>query len=240
MESLCGNVSVTFKEEERGVVSMRSAMVRDENGDVCTTTESQHDRWRRHFNNILNVQSEFDMEELERVTQRQLKPEIAELPTEEELLNAIEKVKNGRAGGESSILPEMVKAACIRYEFSKRLLELVHDVWEKRSVPDDWRDAVLIPIPKKGDLSHCDNWTGISLMDVIGKIVVRILQKRLQKLAEDELPESQCGYRKGRSCADMIFTVRQLVKKSLEHKSKAFFTFIHLKKAYDYVPRQAM
>ena len=34
----------------------------------------------------------------------------------------------------------------------------MHDVWEKRSVPDDWRDAILIPIPKKGDLSHCDNW----------------------------------------------------------------------------------
>ena len=205
---------------------MRSAMVRDENGNVCTTTESQQDRWRRHFNNILNVQSEFDMEELERVTQRQLKPEIAELPTEEELLNAIEKVKNGRAGGESSILPEMVKDACIGYEFSKRLLELVHDVWEKRSVPDDWRDAILIPIPKKGDLSHCDNWRGISHLDVIEKIVSRILQKRLQKLAEDELPDLLCGFKKGRSCADMIFTVHQLVDKSLEHESKAFFTFL--------------
>ena len=154
--SLYGNVFVTFKEEEM-VLPMRSAVVKDENGHVCTTTESQH-RQRRHFNNILNVQSGFDMEELERVTQRQLKPEMAELPTEDELLNAIEKVKNGRAGGESSILPEMVKAACIGYTFSKTLLELVHDVWEKRSVPDDWRDAMLIPIPKKGDLSHCDNW----------------------------------------------------------------------------------
>ena len=59
-------------------------------------------------------------------------------------------------------------------------------------------------------------------------------------MAEDELPESQCGFRKGRSCADMIFTVRQLVEKSCEHKSKAFFTFIDLKKAYDSVPREAM
>ena len=148
---------------------------------------------------------------------------------------AIEKLKNGKAGGESGVLPELVKVACIGDEFPKRLLELVHDVWKEKSVPTEWRDAILIPIPKKGDLSHCDNWRGISLLDVVGKAVARILQERLQKLAEDELPESQCGFRKGRSCADMIFTVRQLVEKSCEHKSKAFFTFIDLKKAYDSV-----
>ena len=61
-----------IQRERRGVVPMRLAMVKDENGSVCTTTESQHNRWRRHFNNFLNLQSEFDMEELERVPQRQL------------------------------------------------------------------------------------------------------------------------------------------------------------------------
>ena len=76
------------------------------------------------------------MEKLERVTQRQLKPKMAESPTEKKLSNAIEKVKNGRAGGESSILQEMVKADCTGNELSKRLLELVNDdiVWEKRSI----------------------------------------------------------------------------------------------------------
>ena len=67
-----------------------------------------------------------------------------------------------------------------------------------------------------------------------------MLQERLQKLAEDELPESQCGFRTGRGCANMIFTVRQLLEKSWEHKSKSFLTFIDLKKAYDSVPRKAM
>ena len=63
-------------------------------------------------------------------------------------------------------------------------------MWKEKSVPNDWRDAILIPIPKKGDLSHCDNWRGISLLDIIGRVVARILQERLQKLAKDELPES--------------------------------------------------
>ena len=68
-------------------------------------------------------------------------------------------------------------------------------VWKEKSVTNDWRDAILYQFQRrvKGDLSHCDNWRGISLLDVIGKVVARILQEKLQKLAEDELPELQCG-----------------------------------------------
>ena len=84
---------------------------------------------------------------------------------------------------------------------------------------------------------------GISFLDIVGKVVARVLQDRLQKIcivAEDELPESQCGFRKSRGCTDMIFVVRQLVETSWEHNSKAFFTFVDLKKAYESVPREAM
>ena len=81
---------------------------------------------------------------------------------------------------------------------------------------------------QKGDLRISDNWRGIALLDVVGKVVTRI---RLQELAEDVLPESQCGFRKGRSCTDMIFTVRQIIEKSWEHKTKSFLTFIDLKKS---------
>ena len=84
------------------------------------------------------------------------------------------------------------------------------------------------------------NWRGISLLEVVGKLVARVIQERLQKLAEEELPESQCGFRKGRSCADMIFTVRQLVEKLWECESRSFFTFFDLKKAYYSVPRDVM
>ena len=70
--------------------------------------------------------------------------------------------------------------------------------------------------------------------------MARILQARLQDLAEEVLPEAQCGFRKGRSCTDMIFTVRQIIEKSWEHKTKSFLSFIYLKKAYDSVPRDAM
>ena len=87
-----------------------------------------------------------------------------------------------------------------------------------------------IPIPKKGNLRSCDNWRGISLLEVVGKVVARIIQGRLQKLAERELPESQCGFRKRRGYMDMVFTIRQLTEKAIEHQAKQFFIFVDLKK----------
>ena len=124
----------------------------------------------------------------------------------------------------------MVKVGCCKEEFLTILLDLVNTVWEEQGVPRDWSDAVLNPIPKKGDLSSCDNWRGISLLEAVGKVMAKILQGRLQQLAETELPESQCGFRTGRGCSDMTFTLRQLVEKSIEHRSKQFITFVALQR----------
>ena len=81
----------------------------------------------------------------------------------------------------------------------------------------DWKDAVVVPIRKKGNLQMCDKWRDISLLDVIGKVFARIIQERLQTIAEHILPESQCGFRKRRGCVDMIFVSRQLMEKAIEH-----------------------
>ena len=167
----------------KGLIPTRTAVVKDENGNSCSTPELQQQRWRRHFSNVLNLQSDFSVEELERVRQRPMRPEMGDPPSEEELQNALGKLKCGKASGEAGILPEMLKAACCTAEFMKRLLELFSDVWRECKVPADWCDAVLVPIPKKGDLSSCDNWRGIALLDVVGKVAARVLQERLQKMS---------------------------------------------------------
>ena len=224
----------------RGLIPVRSKAVKDENGIACTSPKAQYQRWRQHFSRVLNLHSQFDESELEKAKQRPMKNEMSCLPSLEDLCEAITRLKNGKAAGSSGILPEMIKVACEREEFLEVLLDLVHEVWKESKVPSDWTNAILIPIPKKGDLSSCDNWRGISLLDVVGKLVASILQRRLQVLAEEVLTESQCGFRRGRSCSDMVFTMRQLVEKSWEHSAKLFVTFIDLQKAYDSVPRNAM
>ena len=85
---------------------MRTEVVKDEDGNTCNTPEMQQQRWRRHFTKILNLQSEFSVEELDKVRQRPLKPAMAEIPSEEELQSALGKLKSGKAGGESGILSE--------------------------------------------------------------------------------------------------------------------------------------
>ena len=77
------------------------------------------------------------------------------------------------------------------------LTEIVRVAWKEECVPQDWQDAILIPISKKGNLHCSDNWQRIALLDVVGKLVTRIVRNCLQELAERELPESQCGFRKG-------------------------------------------
>ena len=149
---------------------MRSATVNNEDGSVCATMEARGERWRRHFTQVLNIHSQFSEEELCRVRQR---PVRAELANEDEVWSAI---GNRMAEGISGILPEMVKAAWCEDTFRCRLVELVEDVWKESSVPCDWRDAILVPIP---DLTSCDNWRGISLLEVVGKVVARVIQERL-------------------------------------------------------------
>ena len=82
-------------------------------------------------------------------------------------------------------------------EFGLVVLDLVKAVWKDRHVPHEWVDAILLCIPTKGNLHSCDNWWGIALLDVMGKVVARLIQVRLQKLADKVLPESQCGFRRG-------------------------------------------
>ena len=118
------------------------------------------------------------------------------------------------------------------------MLEVMQKVWEEGKVVRDWQDIVIVPIPKKGALKQCNHWCGIRLLDVVGKVLGRIVQGRLQVIAEKILPESQSGFRKGRGCTDMIFVARQLVKKAREH-GESLYVFVDLK-AYDSVPRQAL
>ena len=162
----------------------------DEEGRPCSTTAVQQKRWKRHFSKVLNVPSQFDEVELQRVKQRPHNEELGHPPTKSEVRRALGKLKNGKAPGSSNILPEIVKAGRCNEEFVEMVWDVVSSVWQERAVPKDWVDAIIVPIPKKGNLRSCDNWRGIALLEVVGKMVARIVQGRLQRLAERELQDS--------------------------------------------------
>ena len=103
------------------------------------------------------------------------------------------------------------------------------------------RDAKIITLYKnKGERSDCNNYRGISLLSVVGKVFARVILTHPQRLAEQVYPESQCGFRAGRSTADMIFSLRQLQEKCREQNMPLYVAFIDLTKVFDLIGRDRL
>ena len=212
--------------------------VRKEDGELTRGPTEVLQRWHQHFSRLLDQQGRFDEEVILQVPVVAPCSDFDEPPSLEELMTVLSKLRKRKAGGKTGILPELL--LCGGPVLHDRLLQLMQDVWRDDEVVADWKNAVVVPVPKKGDLQCCDNWRGISLLDVVGKLFARIVQDRLQRIADHILPESQCSFRKGRGCCDMIFVVRQLFEKAREHQESLFTLFVDLRKAYDSVPRDAL
>ena len=106
----------------------------------------------------------------------------------DKILRALGKLTLGRAGGMNGLLPDDLK--CCEGALLDYILILFQTVWEERCVPLEWRDALLVPLPKKEDLPCCDNWRGISLLDVMSKLFARVLNDRLQLVVEGAVLDS--------------------------------------------------
>jgi len=94
---------------------------------------------------------------------------------------------------------------------------------------------MVINTHKRGTKGKCENHRGITLMPTAYKLFANIMKNRLNEHAEDEMVEEQCGFRKGRSCADAIFTVQHITEKRKEPNLQLFLLFIDYKKACDNV-----
>ncbi|KAL9981879.1 hypothetical protein ACROYT_G010642 [Oculina patagonica] len=165
--------------------------------------------------------------------------ELDEMPTLEELSKAIDNLACGKAPGLDSIPAEVLKHG--KPSILQPLHELLCQCWEKEHIPQDMRDASIVTLYKnKGDRSDCNR--GISLLSIVGKValVVRVALGRLQSLASRVYPESQCGFRAGRSTVDMIFSLRQLQEKCREQQQPLFLAFVDLTKAFDLVSRSGL
>lgn len=103
------------------------------------------------------------------------------------------------------------------------------------------RDRNIATLYKsKRDRSDYNTYRGISLLSIVGKVFPRVVLNRLQKLADRVYPESQCGFRSGRSTIDMIFSLRQLPKKCREQRQPLYIAFSVLTKAFDLVSRSGL
>ena len=219
--------------------------LRDKTGETLDTPEAIMARWTQHFQEVLKANDDVDLDcsgfwhssvvVEEVLSERQL--ELVTSPSYEEVKSAVMSMASRKAAGEDGIVAELLQfPVCISW-----LERLFRVVWQHRSVPQAWQDAICVPLYKgKGRPDECDNYRGIMLLSVPGKVYARILLRRLAVFAENALSESQNGFRKGRSCTDAIFTLRRLVELTLEQQQQLYLAFVDFTKAYDSVRRERL
>ena len=105
----------------------------------------------------------------------------------------------------------------------KVLHAICQQFWKTQQWPQDWKRSVFIPIPEKGNAKQWSNYRTITLISQASKVMLKILQARLQQYVNRELPDVQAGFRKGRGTRDQIANIHWIIKKSKRVPEKHLF-----------------
>ena len=111
---------------------------------------------------------------------------------------------------------------------------------ENSAVTTGLEKVIFIPIPKKGNAKECSNYWTIALITHASKVMLKILQARLQQYVNRELPDVQAGFRKGRGTRDKIANILWIMEKAREFQENICFCFVDNAKAFDCVDHNKM
>ena len=115
----------------------------------------------------------------------------------------------------------------------KVLHSIWQQIWKTQQWPQDWKKSVFIPIPKKGNAKECSNYRIIVLISHDSKVMLKVLQARLQQYMNHELPDVQAGFRKGRGTRDQIANIYWIIERGFQ--KSIYFCLIDYSKAFDLV-----
>ena len=124
---------------------------------------------------------------------------------------------NKASGGDGipAELLQILKDVAVKVPYS-----ICQHIWKTQQWPQDWKRSVFIPIPKKGNAKKCSNYHTITLISHASKLMLKILQARLQQYVNRELPDIQAGFRKGRGSRDQIANIYLITEKGRECQKK--------------------
>ena len=161
-------------------------------------------------------------------------------PSMQEMTDAIRSLANGKAVGPDGVSVELFKITLNGDPaLRRRLLDIIVRIRRRGEVPQQWKDAIIMVLHKKKDRAECGNYRGISLVAHAGKILLKIIARRLSEYCERVgiLPEEQSGFRPNRSTTDMMFVIRRLQELARKKRIPLYACFIDLTKAHDSVDR---
>ena len=146
-----------------------------------------------------------------------LEPDILEC----EVKWALGSITMNNASGGDGIPVELLQI--LKYNAVKVLHSICQQIWKTQQWPQDWKRSVFIPIPKKGNAKECSNCRTMAVISYASKVMLKILQARLQQYVNRELPDVQAGFRKGRGTRDQIVNIYWIIKKAIEFQKKHLF-----------------
>ena len=115
----------------------------------------------------------------------------------------------------------------------KMLHSICQQIWKTQQWPQDRKRSVFIPISKKGNAKECSNYCIIALISNTSKVMLKILQARLQQYVNCELPDVQAEFRKGRGTRDQSANICWIIEKAREFQKNIYFCFIDYGKTFD-------
>ena len=127
------------------------------------------------------------------------------------------------AGGCDGIPMELFKTQ--KDDAIKMLSSLCQQIWKTQQWPQNWKRSILIPIPKKGSTKECANHWTVTLITHASKVMLKILHARLQHYVNQEIPDVQAGFRKGRGIRDQIANICWIIEKAREFQKSIYLCF---------------
>ena len=124
---------------------------------------------------------------------------------------ALGSITTNKAGGGDGIPVELFQI--LKDDAMNVLHSICQQIWKTQQWPQDWKRSVFIPIPKKGNTKECSNYHTIAVISHTSKVMLKILQARLQQYMNHELIDIQAGFRKVRGTRDQITNIHWIIKK---------------------------
>ena len=197
-------------------------------------------RWAEYFEGLYRAEPPGRELSAEGVTAVVADPPIScDPPTLEETRRALDQLRDGRAPGVCGIRAEMLRAG--GFVVILWLHTLFCSIWSSGVIPTDWKRGLIVPIWKgKGDTQECNNYRGVTLLSVPGKVFARVLLNRIRQLLLDHQRPEQSGFTPKRSTVDCILALRLLTERRREYQAPLLAAYIDFRKAFDSICRDAL
>ena len=222
-----------FKEitDTKGIFLAKMGSIKDRNGRDLTEAEDIQKRWQEYTEELYKKDLH-DPDNHDGVISY-LEPDILEC----EVKWALGSITMNKASGGDGIPVELLQI--LKDDAMKVLHSICQQIWKTQQWPQDCKTSVSIPIPKKGNAKECSNYRTIALISHASKVMLKILQARLQQYLNLELPDVQAGFRKGRGTRDQI-AICWIIEKAREFQKNISFCFIDYATAFDCVDQQTV